>query len=134
MFLGFAMSVLWIYTLADEIVGILRALGIVADIDAAVLGLTVLAWGNSIGDLITDCALAKAGMIVRFRSMYTFFNRDRSTHKFSSFRKFPYGIIGLFCSPPLQYTTWFRSAIYRINIAGVTNRINNRKTFINLSL
>jgi len=60
-YLGFAMSVLWIYTLADEIVGILRAVGIVADIDAAVLGLTVLAWGNSIGDLITDCALAKAG-------------------------------------------------------------------------
>ena len=66
------MSVLWIYTLADEIVGILRAVGIVADIDAAVLGLTVLAWGNSIGDLITDCALAKAGRIpdlVRFRSI-----------------------------------------------------------------
>ena len=55
------MSVLWIYVLADEIVGILRCLGIVANVESAVLGLTVLAWGNSIGDLITDCALAKAG-------------------------------------------------------------------------
>ena len=61
----------WIYLLAEEIVGILRAIGVVANIDAAVLGLTVLAWGNSIGDLITDCALARAGqerwIMLKFR-------------------------------------------------------------------
>ena len=69
------MSVLWIYSLADEIVGILHAVGIVADIDAAVLGLTVLAWGNSIGDLITDCALAKAGNTHFFLFIRTMFIR-----------------------------------------------------------
>jgi hypothetical protein len=56
-FFGFGMSVLWIYTLANEIVGVLHSSGIVLNINDASLGLTVLAWGNSIGDLVTNAAL-----------------------------------------------------------------------------
>ena len=43
-------------------VGVLGYLGILARIDHTVLGLTVLAWGNSIGDLSTNLAMAKRGL------------------------------------------------------------------------
>ena len=37
-------------------------LGIVFDIDPAYLGITLLAWGNSIGDMVANCGIAKRGM------------------------------------------------------------------------
>lgn len=43
-------------------VGLIGYLGILAKIDHTVLGLTVLAWGNSLGDLSTDLAMAKRGL------------------------------------------------------------------------
>lgn len=58
---GFALAVLWIYATARELLGLLRAVGILADISDAVLGLTVLAWGNSLGDLVTNVAVARQG-------------------------------------------------------------------------
>ncbi|CAN7997202.1 unnamed protein product [Ixodes hexagonus] len=58
---GFALSVLWIYATARELLGLLKAVGILADISDAVLGLTVLAWGNSLGDLVTNVAVARQG-------------------------------------------------------------------------
>ncbi|XP_072164267.1 mitochondrial sodium/calcium exchanger protein-like [Diadema setosum] len=60
-YIGFVVAVLWIYSLANEIVNILQMFGIEFNIDDAVLGLTVLAWGNSIGDLIADITMAKQG-------------------------------------------------------------------------
>jgi Sodium/calcium exchanger protein len=42
-------------------VGLLRFFGVLAQISSLVLGLTVLAWGNSIPDLITDVAMARTG-------------------------------------------------------------------------
>ena len=59
---GFFTAVLWIDTVAGELVALLQFLGIWAGIDAAVLGLTVLAWGNSLGDLATNIAMAKNGL------------------------------------------------------------------------
>ena len=59
---GFFTAVLWIDTVAGELVALLQFLGIWAGIDAAVLGLTVLAWGNSLGDLATNVAMAKNGL------------------------------------------------------------------------
>ncbi|KAK8758824.1 hypothetical protein V5799_003543 [Amblyomma americanum] len=56
---GFALSVLWIYGVARELLGLLRTLGLVAAVSDAVLGLTVLAWGNSLGDLVTNVAVAR---------------------------------------------------------------------------
>ena len=35
--------------------------GVVFRLSSAVLGLTLLAWGNSIGDLVSDIAVAKQG-------------------------------------------------------------------------
>ncbi|KAH6826406.1 cation exchanger 11 [Perilla frutescens var. hirtella] len=58
---AFIMSVFWISTVAGELLNCLVALGIILKLPSALLGLTVLAWGNSIGDLVADVAVAKAG-------------------------------------------------------------------------
>ena len=59
--LGFLMSILWIYTIANEIVSLLSTFGHMFRINGAILGLTVLSWANSIGDLVSDVAMAKQG-------------------------------------------------------------------------
>ena len=59
--LAFCMSVLWISTTAGELMSCLGALGAALGLSQAVLGLTVLAWGNSAGDLVADIAVARAG-------------------------------------------------------------------------
>lgn len=58
---AFVMSVCWISFIAGELLGCLAALGVILKLSPALLGLTVLAWGNSIGDLVADVAVAKAG-------------------------------------------------------------------------
>lgn len=44
--LGFVVSISWISTIANEVVGILKALGIILNISEAILGLTVFAVGS----------------------------------------------------------------------------------------
>lgn len=58
---AFIMSVFWISTTAGELLNCLETLGVLLKLPASLLGLTVLAWGNSIGDLVADVAVAKAG-------------------------------------------------------------------------
>ncbi|KFO23815.1 Sodium/potassium/calcium exchanger 6 [Fukomys damarensis] len=60
-FLGFLTSALWINAAATEVVNILRSLGVVFQLSNTVLGLTLLAWGNSIGDAFSDFTLARQG-------------------------------------------------------------------------
>ncbi|XP_047416377.1 mitochondrial sodium/calcium exchanger protein isoform X6 [Sciurus carolinensis] len=60
-FLGFLTSALWINVAATEVVNILRSLGVVFRLSNTVLGLTLLAWGNSIGDAFADFTLARQG-------------------------------------------------------------------------
>uniref|UniRef100_A0A673IFV7 Sodium/potassium/calcium exchanger 6, mitochondrial-like n=1 Tax=Sinocyclocheilus rhinocerous TaxID=307959 RepID=A0A673IFV7_9TELE len=59
--LGFVVSTLWISTVASEIVSVLHLLGVVLSLSNTVLGLTLLAWGNSIGDCFADIAIARQG-------------------------------------------------------------------------
>lgn len=47
--------------MAGELLNCLAAIGTIMELPPAILGLTVLAWGNSVGDLVADVALAKAG-------------------------------------------------------------------------
>ena len=59
--LAFICGAVWIYMAAGELVAILAALGSVMHIPGALLGVTVLAWGNSLGDFISNRAVAVRG-------------------------------------------------------------------------
>ncbi|RMD43923.1 hypothetical protein DV735_g1192, partial [Chaetothyriales sp. CBS 134920] len=63
-FLGFAVAIAWISTIANEVVGVLKTFGVILDISDAILGLTVFAIGNSLGDLVADITVAKLGFPV----------------------------------------------------------------------
>ena len=60
-FAGFVISIVWIYIIANEVVSLLKAFGVMFGLSDAILGLTVLAWGNSIGDMIADTSMARRG-------------------------------------------------------------------------
>ena len=50
-----------IYIVAQEVVSVLETVGIVLKLSKSVLGLSLLAWGNSVGDLFSNVALARQG-------------------------------------------------------------------------
>ncbi|KAL5614356.1 uncharacterized protein BROUX77_000193 [Berkeleyomyces rouxiae] len=60
-FMGFMVSIAWIATIAGEVVGVLKAVGVIMDISDALLGLTIFAAGNSLGDLVADITIARLG-------------------------------------------------------------------------
>ena len=60
-FVGFVVAIAWISTIAGEVVGVLKALGIILNMSDAILGLTIFAVGNSLGDLVADITVARLG-------------------------------------------------------------------------
>jgi Ca2+/Na+ antiporter len=56
------MSIVWIGWLSDILVDTLGIIGLMFGIDSAFLGITVLAWGNSVGDMVANIGVAKRGM------------------------------------------------------------------------
>ncbi|KAG2471108.1 mitochondrial sodium/calcium exchanger protein isoform X3 [Polypterus senegalus] len=59
--LGFLVSAMWISTAATEVVNLLQTFGVIFNLSNTVLGLTLLAWGNSIGDCFSDITIARQG-------------------------------------------------------------------------
>ncbi|XP_042276759.1 mitochondrial sodium/calcium exchanger protein isoform X3 [Thunnus maccoyii] len=59
--LGFVVSAVLISAAASEVVSLLHMLGVVLSLSSTVLGLTLLAWGNSIGDCFSDITIARQG-------------------------------------------------------------------------
>lgn len=59
--LGFLVAISWIATIATEVVSLLKTLGVILNISDSLLGLTVFAVGNSLGDLVADITVARLG-------------------------------------------------------------------------
>mmetsp|Transcript_20765 Transcript_20765/g.34319 ORF Transcript_20765/g.34319 Transcript_20765/m.34319 type:complete len:576 (-) Transcript_20765:1497-3224(-) len=60
--LAFTCCVGWIFLVANELVAVLSTLGYVVGMNYSILGLTVLAMGNSAGDWFANTAISRAGM------------------------------------------------------------------------
>ncbi|EGW32617.1 uncharacterized protein SPAPADRAFT_139088 [Spathaspora passalidarum NRRL Y-27907] len=61
-FLGFIVSISWISIFAGEIINILKTISVIYNLSDDILGITVFALGNSIGDFISNYTIAKMGM------------------------------------------------------------------------
>lgn len=59
---GFVIAATWIDTIADSLVSLLNFIGIILRIPGPVIGLTILAWGNSMGDLSANMTMARKGL------------------------------------------------------------------------
>jgi sodium/potassium/calcium exchanger 6 len=59
---GFFIAATWIDFIADKLVNLLDFLGIICRIPAPIMGLTILAWGNSMGDLSANLTMARKGL------------------------------------------------------------------------
>lgn len=58
---GFILSICWISFAADEIINILHVISVVFHLSEDILGLTVFALGNSVGDFISNYTIASMG-------------------------------------------------------------------------
>lgn len=59
---GFMVAATWIDTVAEALVHVLNFWGVVLRIPGPILGLTILAWGNSMGDLSANITMARKGL------------------------------------------------------------------------
>lgn len=60
--IGFCVSATWLDLIADLLVSLLSFFGIICRIPSTIMGLTVLAWGNSSQDLIANMTVARKGL------------------------------------------------------------------------
>eukprot|EP00546_Thalassionema_frauenfeldii_P018297 CAMPEP_0178894700 /NCGR_PEP_ID=MMETSP0786-20121207/165_1 /TAXON_ID=186022 /ORGANISM="Thalassionema frauenfeldii, Strain CCMP 1798" /LENGTH=592 /DNA_ID=CAMNT_0020564825 /DNA_START=398 /DNA_END=2176 /DNA_ORIENTATION=+ len=59
---GFIVAATWIDWIADKLVAVLDFFGIVFHIPGPLMGLTILAWGNSMADLSANVTMARKGL------------------------------------------------------------------------
>lgn len=59
--LSFVMSIAWISFTSDSIIDLLRLFGFITSLPRPLLALTILAWGNCLGDMSADLAMTKKG-------------------------------------------------------------------------
>lgn len=60
-FMAFLMAVAWINWTSNCVVDLIVIFGFITGLPQALLSLTVLAWGNSLGDMSADTAMTKKG-------------------------------------------------------------------------
>lgn len=60
--LGFILSIQWISVFATEVIAVLKQVALILGISDEILGVTVFAMGNSVGDLIANSTIALMGM------------------------------------------------------------------------
>ena len=58
---AFLMGMVWVYMLANIVVDMLELFAMLTGMSAALLGLTVLSWGNSVGDAFCSSTIARQG-------------------------------------------------------------------------
>lgn len=63
-FVGFLVSISWIAIFAAEIIGILKTISTIYGLSQEILGVTVFALGNCIGDFISNVTVARMGVPV----------------------------------------------------------------------
>ena len=61
-FYGFLIAATWIDVISEHLVNVLELIGVLLRIPSPVMGMTILAWGNSVGDWTTNGALAAKGL------------------------------------------------------------------------
>lgn len=59
--IAFLQSIAWINFASNSIVDLLKLFGFILSLPQALLSLTVLAWGNCLGDMTADVAMTKKG-------------------------------------------------------------------------
>lgn len=59
---GFVIAATWIDAVADKLVALLEFLGVTLRIPNSIMGLTILAWGNSMADLSANVTMARKGL------------------------------------------------------------------------
>ena len=59
--MAFVMSIIWIGFTCDIVVDLLTVIGVILSAPKPLLGLTLLAWGNCLGDMNADVAMTKKG-------------------------------------------------------------------------
>ncbi|KAM0754539.1 hypothetical protein T439DRAFT_377003 [Meredithblackwellia eburnea MCA 4105] len=60
-FVGFFVAMVWILMIVNEVVGVLQTIGHIFGLSDAILGLTIFAMGNSLGDLVANATVARMG-------------------------------------------------------------------------
>ena len=58
----FVLTIIWIEFFSGILVDFIGLLGIVMNINTAYLGATLLAWGNSVGDMVANVGISKRGL------------------------------------------------------------------------
>jgi len=59
--LSFVMSIVWINSASNCIMDMLRLIGFITRLPRALFGLTILAWGNCLGDMTANVAMTRKG-------------------------------------------------------------------------
>ena len=69
-FMGFAIAIVWIMAIADEVVAVLQTFGHMFGLSDAIIGLTVFAVGNSLADFVADLSVAAFAPLMAFAACF----------------------------------------------------------------